>query len=240
MAVRLRSARIVSDVLKLSDSRPYAMTASNDLAALLCSRMCHDLLSPVGAINNGLELLAEETEPEMRQNCLDLIGQSARTSTNKLQFFRLAYGAAEGAGEKVPSEEARELLAALVSENKRLALDWAVEERELAKPAARILLNLAALGIAALVRGGTLLVGAETCDGMTEIVVRAAGPRIAFDPAIGRALEGELAEDELSPRTAPAHLIRLLATELGGSLQHMQSDEALVMGAALPQAEIQA
>eukprot|EP01035_Chromulina_nebulosa_P012523 gene12523-16688_t len=69
-----------------------------DFASLLCSRLCHDLLSPVGALNNGLELLADEHDPEMRQRCLELLGESAKASANKLKFFRLAFGAAGSAG----------------------------------------------------------------------------------------------------------------------------------------------
>ncbi len=67
-----------------------------EFASLLCSRLCHDLLSPVGALNNGLELLADETDPEMRAKCIELLSDSARVSANKLKFFRLAFGAAGG------------------------------------------------------------------------------------------------------------------------------------------------
>ena len=69
---------------------------SIDLAAMLCSRLCHDMLSPVGALSNGLELLAMETDPEMRANVVELLEQSATISTNKLKFFRLAFGSANG------------------------------------------------------------------------------------------------------------------------------------------------
>ncbi len=214
------------------------MTSQTDLAALLCSRLCHDMLSPVGAINNGLELLADEKDPEMRQRCLELLEQSARVSANKLKFFRLAFGAAGGFGEMVPSEEPEQLLNALVEANERLQLEWGVVEPKLAKPAVKVLLNLAAIGLDALVRGGTLTVGAETRDGQTEIVLRASGPKVAFDQSVGDALDGSLAEVALSGRTAPAHMIRLLVEEEGGNLQYAKTDEALVMGATLPAPEL--
>src|SRR3546814_63510 len=76
-----------------------------DFASMLASRLCHDLLSPVGAFANGLELLADEKDPEMRARCIDLLEQTARTSANKLKFFRLAFGSAGGFGELVRSEE---------------------------------------------------------------------------------------------------------------------------------------
>jgi len=212
------------------------MTSSTDLAALLCSRLCHDLLSPVGALSNGLELLADEKDPEMRQRCFELLEQSARISTDKLKFFRLAYGAAGGFGDAVPVAEPRALIEGLVAGNERLTLEWAVAETTLPKPAVKVLLNLAAIGVDALIRGGTLSIGAESRDGATEIAVRAAGPRVAFDANIGKALDGSLADDELTSKTAPAHLIRLLAEELGGGVQYALSAEALVMGAVLPDA----
>ena len=210
------------------------MTSSTDLAALLCSRLCHDLLSPVGALSNGLELLADEKDPEMRQRCFELLEQSAKISADKLKFFRLAYGAAGGFGESVPSAEPRDLVAALVSNNERIQLEWGVTEPALPKPAVKVLLNLASIAVDALVRGGTLAVGAERRDGATEIAVRASGPRVAFDTNIGKALEGTLPVEELSGRTAPAHMIRLLAEELDGGVQYALSGEALVMGAVLP------
>ena len=213
------------------------MTSQTDLAALLCSRLCHDLLSPVGALNNGLELLADEKDPAMRQRCLELLEQSARTSASKLKFFRLAYGAAGGFGDRVPADEPHELLTALTAEDERLDLEWAVAEASLAKPAVKILLNLAAMGLDALVRGGALEVGAESRDGVTEIAVRATGPKVAFDATIGKALAGELADSELSGRTAPAHMICLLASEQGGQVQFAHTPEALVLGATLPDGE---
>jgi histidine phosphotransferase ChpT len=212
------------------------MTSSTDLAALLCSRLCHDMLSPVGALSNGLELLRDERDPEMRRRCMELLEQSARISADKLKFFRLAYGAAGGFGESVPAEEPRQLVEGLVGGNSRIALAWAVAEASLSKAAVKVLLNLAAIGIDALPRGGELQVGAESRDGATEIAIRAAGAKIAFDPAIGHALDGTLSAEELSGRTAPAHLIRLIAEEHGGGLQYALTDGALVMGAVLPDA----
>lgn len=212
------------------------MTSSTDLAALLCSRLCHDMLSPVGALSNGLELLRDERDPEMRQRCMELLEQSARISADKLKFFRLAYGAAGGFGETVPVEEPRALVQALVGDNGRIELTWVVSDDMLPKAAVKVLLNLSAIGIDALPRGGKLDVGAERRDGATEIAVRAAGTKIAFDPTIGQALDGSLPDGELSGRTAPAHMIRLLAEENGGGLQFARTEGALVMGAVLPDA----
>lgn len=213
------------------------MTSSTELAALMCSRLCHDMLSPVGALSNGLELLADEKDPEMRARCIELLEQSARISTGKLKFFRLAFGAAGGFGETVPVDEAQDVLNALVSEAKGVELNWAIDDANLPKPAVKVMLNLAQIALDALIRGGTMDVGAERHDGNVEIVVRATGDRIAFDENIGRALQGELHAGELSSRTAAAHMIATLAEEVGGGLQYKKTDASLVMGAVMPEPE---
>lgn len=210
------------------------MTSQTDLAALLCSRLCHDMLSPVGALSNGLELLADEQDPEMRKRCIELLEQSARISTDKLKFFRLAFGAAGGFGDNVPVEEAQEVIASLATEAKKVELNWALSETSLPKPAVKVLLNLSHIALDALVRGGTLDIGAEKLEGNVEIVARARGPKIAFDENIGRALQGDIAVAELNSRTAAAHMIALLAEELGGGLQYALGEDALVLGAVLP------
>lgn len=211
--------------------------SSVDLAALLCSRLCHDLLSPVGAMSNGLELLADENDPAMRQQCMDLLNQSAKTSTDKLKFFRLAFGAAGGFGEMVEVAEPKAVIDALVADNKRVEANWAMDAAKLPKDAVKVMLNFAHMALDALVRGGTLDIGAESTGGNTEIVVRAAGPKIAFDETVGKALQGELPGSELSSRTAPAHMLYLMSAKSGGGLQYQLSDEALILGAVLPEPE---
>ena len=213
------------------------MTSQTDLAALLCSRLCHDMLSPVGALSNGLELLADETDPEMRERCVELLEQSAKISTDKLKFFRLAFGAAGGFGENVPVEEAQEVISALASDAKRVELNWSLADATLPKPAVKVLLNLSQIALDALVRGGTLDIGAERREGNVEIVARASGDRIAFDETIGHTLQGEAQPDDISSRTAAAHMIAMLAEEMGGGLQYALSEDAFVLGAVLPEPE---
>ena len=96
------------------------------LASQLCSRLCHDMLSPVGALSNGLELLADEKDPQMRQRCFELLEQSARTSAAKLKYFRLAYGAAGGFGEQVSIDEPKAVIETLAADAKRVQLRWQV------------------------------------------------------------------------------------------------------------------
>lgn len=203
-----------------------------DFASLLCSRLCHDLLSPVGALNNGLELLADEHDPAMRQRCLDLLSESARASANKLKFFRLAFGAAGGFGDSVDTHEARAAITGLLGENKRVEIGWLVDAPMLPKGAIKVLLNLAMIAGDALVRGGQLDIGAEEVDGHVEIVVRASGQRIILDEELRTALVDDFAP--VTPRSAAAHLARALARESGGSIQvSPPEDEVLMFGATL-------
>jgi histidine phosphotransferase ChpT len=208
---------------------------SHEFASLLCSRLCHDLLSPVGALNNGIELLADEHDPEMRARCLELLGESARASANKLKFFRLAFGAAGGFADVVDTREARSAIEGLFGGDGRIALGWMVDEPTMSKAALKVLLNLVLIAGDALVRGGTLDVGAERHGDGLDIVVRAAGTRIVLDPELRRVLVGEMSEDEVAPRAAAAWLAHSLVEEGGGSIQVADGEEGiLIIGASLP------
>jgi histidine phosphotransferase ChpT len=204
-----------------------------DFASLLCSRLCHDLLSPVGALNNGLELLADEHDPEMRVRVLELLSESARASANKLKFFRLAFGAAGGFGETVDTREAQAALEGLFGDNHRVKIGWMVEDPVLPKHAIKVLLNLALIGGDALIRGGQLDIGAEIVDGSIEIVVRADGPRIVLDSELRGALAGGQDDMPVTPRAAAAFLAHALVAQGGGTLQVSPPDsDVLLFGAS--------
>ena len=208
---------------------------SYEFASLLCSRLCHDLLSPVGALNNGVELLADEHDPEMRARCVELLGESARASANKLKFFRLAFGAAGGFADEVDTREARSAIEGLFGGDGRIQLGWMVDEPTMSKSALKILLNLVLLAGDALVRGGRLDVGAERHDGGIDIVVRAEGPRIVLDPELKNVLLGKTDEDSISPRGAAAWLVHCLVQEGGGAVQIADGDQnVLLFGASVP------
>ena len=134
----------------------------------------------------------------------------------------------------VPVSDARSVVDALASNNGRIEVNWQLAGDTLPKPAVKVLLNFALMAIDALVRGGTLDIAAEVRTSTSEIVVRASGKKVVFDPDLGRAMDGSLPDDELSSRTAPAAMLRQLAASLGGTIQHLASPEALVLGAEIP------
>jgi histidine phosphotransferase ChpT len=208
---------------------------SHEFASLLCSRLCHDLLSPVGALNNGIELLADEHDPEMRARCLELLGESARASANKLKFFRLAFGAAGGFGDEVDTREARVAIEGLFGGDGRIQLGWMVDEPTMSKSGLKVLLNLVLIAGDALVRGGRLDVGAERNGGGLDIVVRAEGSRIVLDPELKRVLAGASGEGEIAPRAAAAWLVHSLVSEAGGEVQVADAeDNVILFGISLP------
>src|SRR5690349_15938551 len=206
-----------------------------DLASLLCSRLCHDLMSPVGALNNGIELLADEQDPDMRDKCLELLSESARASANKLKFFRLAFGAAGGFGEAIDTGEAEAALQGVFGPERRIELGWVVSDGKLPKGAVKLLLNLALLAGDALVRGGRLDVGAESRDDEIELVIRAEGPRILLDPALRETLATGSSGGTVEPRAAGAWLAHRLAADAGGTIRLSDpGSEVLMIGASLP------
>jgi histidine phosphotransferase ChpT len=201
-----------------------------DFASLLCSRLCHDLMSPVGALNNGIELLADETDPEMREKCLELLADSARASANKLKFFRLAFGAAGGFGEEIDTLEARTALQGLFGPERRIELEWAVEADKLPKDAVKLLLNLALIAGDALVRGGRLDIGAERRNGSIELAIRGEGPRVLLDPVLRETLISGVS-GQVEARAAAAWLAHALADADRGAIRVSESEGVLLIGA---------
>ncbi len=130
---------------------------SLDLAALLCSRICHDVISPVGAIVNGLEVLEDEKDAEMRGFALDLIKKSARTASARLQFCRLAFGAAGSAGAAIDTGDAEQVARGLLVDDKT-QLEWHAPRVLMPKNKVKLVLNLCLIAAAAIPRGGVIKV----------------------------------------------------------------------------------
>jgi histidine phosphotransferase ChpT len=128
-----------------------------DLAALLCSRVCHDLISPVGAIMNGLEVMEEDKDEETSRFAMDLIKKSARTASAKLQFCRLAFGAAGSVGAQIDTGDAEKVTRGLM-EDEKTKLSWNLPRVLMAKNRVKLLLNMMLLAAQAIPRGGQLTV----------------------------------------------------------------------------------
>lgn len=128
-----------------------------ELAALLCSRVCHDLISPVGAIVNGLEVLDDDPKPEDRDFALDLIRKSAKTASARLQFCRLAFGAAGSAGAQIDLGDAHAMARGHIEDGK-VTLSWNLPRLLLPKNRVKLLLNMLVIAQQTIPRGGTLTI----------------------------------------------------------------------------------
>jgi len=128
---------------------------ATDLAAMLCSRVCHDLINPIGAIGNGLEVLNDPAQTEMADGARDLIASAAKQSRAKLEFARLAYGASSTSGTDIDTREC-ERVARLLFEIEKADLEWNVPLILLPKHKAKLFMNMLLIASTSVPRGGTV------------------------------------------------------------------------------------
>jgi len=155
-------------------SEPAAI-GNLDLAALVSSRICHDVINPVAAIANGLEMLGEEQDQAMREAAMELIRKSAAQASAKLQFARLAFGAAGSAGAEIDLRDAEKVSREFVQGSGKHQLAWQGPPVTLPKNKVKLLLNLVALGVGALPRGGTVGVNIQGTPSEVGFTVTAKG-----------------------------------------------------------------
>src|SRR6202035_3878203 len=160
-----------------------------ELAALLCSRVCHDLISPVGAIVNGLEVLDDNPKPEDRDFALDLIKKSAKAASARLQFCRLAFGAAGSAGAQIDLGDAHNMARGFIEDDKT-KLVWQLPPALLPKNRVKLLLNMLIIAGQTIPRGGTIEVGPIGEGQNIGFRLVASGPNSRIPEAIPTLLEG--------------------------------------------------
>ncbi|QAY95770.1 histidine phosphotransferase [Methylovirgula ligni] len=181
-----------------------------DLAALLCSRVCHDVISPVGAIVNGLEMLDEEKDPEMRGFALDLVKKSAHTASARLQFCRLAFGAAGSAGAAIDTGDAEKVTRGLL-EDDRTKLAWNVPRVLMAKDKVKLILNLCLIAAAAIPRGGVIAVNVDTSEPTPRIDVEATGINARLASHVPHLLAGTPENNQVDAHGIQAFYAGLIA-----------------------------
>ena len=145
-----------------------------DLAALMCSRVCHDLINPVGAIVNGLEVLDSSDKADDKEFALDLIRKSAKSTSARLQFCRIAYGAAGSAGAQIDLGEAQKMARGHLEDDK-IKLTWNLPHLLVAKNRVKLLLNMLVIAHQAIPRGGKLTVDPVGEGDAMSFRVKAAG-----------------------------------------------------------------
>src|ERR1700737_1327494 len=181
-----------------------------DLAALLCSRVCHDVISPVGAIINGLEVLDEEKDAEMRGFALDLIKKSAGQASARLQFCRLAFGAAGSAGALIDTSDAAMVARGLFG-GERTELEWNVPPLRMPKNNVKLVLNLCLIPPAAIPRGGVIEVTLSGPEETARITVAAKGAKAKLPAHLPLLLAGTPDHPPAGPQDIQAYYAGLIA-----------------------------
>ena len=201
-----------------------------DLAALLCSRVCHDLISPVGAIVNGLEVLAEEKDEETKTFALDLIKRSAGTASAKLQFCRLAFGAAGSAGAQIDLGDA-ETISRGFFEDDKTKLAWNLPRVLLPKNRVKLLLNLLLIAGQTIPRGGRLTVEPIGAGESMGFKVSAAGVNAKVPPAVAALVAGETGDTPLDAHRIQPFYASLLAQASGVKVAMVMDGDAVTVSA---------
>ena len=202
----------------------FAEMAPEQLAALLCARLCHDLVSPVAALSAALSVLDDEDAADMREAALELVRESSKQAQAKLEFARLAFGAGGSAPGVIDSLELKRLAEGLFATVKP-DLVWKVTAPALEKSVARLVLNLCILGIESAPRGGTVTVDATETAGGSRIQIVAEGPKAKIDPAHAAALEGVKPENGFDGRSIQPYYAGLIAQGAGGRASATMSEE---------------
>jgi histidine phosphotransferase ChpT len=188
-----------------------------DLAALLCSRICHDLISPAGAIVNGLEVLEEGGDAETRTFAMDLIKKSARTASARLQFCRLAYGAAGSAGAQIDTGDAENMARGHI-EDEKVKLTWNLQRALLPKNRVKLLLNMLVVAGGTIPRGGTLTLDPIGEGETVGFKITATGISARINQAVPGLLEGQSEHGTVDAHAIQPFYTGLLARACGLSV----------------------
>ncbi|MBV8769963.1 MAG: histidine phosphotransferase [Hyphomicrobiales bacterium] len=187
---------------------------SLDLAALLCSRVCHDVISPVGAIVNGLEVMDLEKDEAMRADALKLVRESAARASSRLQFARLAFGAAGSAGASIDLSSAQGI-ARTYFDDEKAELVWEAPRSFLPKNKVKLLLNLLLLAGPSIPRGGTIKVVVDGTEETTAFTITANGPNARIPPHAPDLLAGRSPSGGMDAHAIQPYYTGLIAKAAG-------------------------
>jgi histidine phosphotransferase ChpT len=204
--------------------------SSLDLAALLCSRVCHDLISPAGAIVNGLEVFEESKDEETKTFALDLIKKSAGVASARLQFCRIAFGAAGSAGAQIDLGDAGSVAKGFI-EDEKVKLTWNLPRVLLPKNRVKLVLNLLLIAIQSIPRGGALVVDPIGEGETLGFRISATGLNARLPQTAIELLNGGTAERGIDAHAIQPFYAGLLARECGMTVKIEPEGEVIVVTA---------
>lgn len=206
--------------------------SSTDLATLVAAKLCHDFISPAGAVVSGLDLLNDPSAQDMRDDAIGLIDQSARKMVAMVHFARVAFGAAT-TSEQFNGRELQGLVAGM-TEGGRSTVEWRVPDQAFSKPQARALVNLAYLTAAALPAGGVAVVTGREDGGALVLEGVAEGARARLKPEAAQGLAGRPLSDGLQGQWIQPYWLWLTVKEAGGELSVSAEDGRVALTARMP------
>ncbi len=213
------------------------MTGKNEirLVELIAARMSHDLVGPVGATVNGVELLTEDQAADA--DVVRLIDQSARQASRRLQVFRAIYGTAGTLPAGAPFAAAAQLLSGMLDGEKVASGAWNVDpaiEAAAGRAGARIALLAAFLLVEALPRGGEVRLEARLSGNTARLDATATGQGARLFEEVSATLAGKVPVEELSAKAAPAEMLRILASAVGGCISLGPGKDMIGISIAFP------
>jgi histidine phosphotransferase ChpT len=195
-----------------------------EFSALMVSRVCHDLVGPLGAVVNGLEVLEDETDAAMREDALRLVASSANQALARIQFMRIAFGAAGSAGAELDLQEVGRLISGLL-EGGKTKLEWNVPQAYWAKDWAKLLMNATLLGADCLPRGGVVRV--DAVDNPPSFKIHASGTHIRIAEDVEKSLRGEQSDAGLDARGIQPFLTHKLSRTVNAGLTIMAGENCV-------------
>ena len=201
------------------------------LASLMSSKLCHDVIGPIGAICNGIELVSDDGNEDMRAEALKLVNESAGEASARLQFYRLAFGLAGGMGQQVSLRDARNLCRDLMSYGK-VRLDWADSEggaELLPKDVIKILCNMLVIATGTLPRGGDVKVTGSVMETDWSFAFRAEGPRAVLREDVTQILQSGYNENELTAQNVGVQYLMALCGNNNAAVDIQDVEDGLVV-----------
>lgn len=214
-------------------SAPITKLTPTNLAALLCAKICHDLISPVGALGNAVEFLDDDGNPDMYEDAINLVRTSSRQASAKLKFLRIALGAGGSAPGVIPTSEVSKLTDDMFADSKP-DLVWKIDSDGIDKNRARIVMNLIMLAVQAAPRGGSVTITRQGDGDSASFTIVSDGPNVRLDAAVAKAIAGKMPDGGIDGRSIQPLYANLLARDIGGSVGSSDDDTHITFTANFP------
>lgn len=206
---------------------------ATDLASLISSRICHDLISPIGALNTAIEVLDDTESKEMHEDALKLIKLAASEASAKLSYLRIALGT-NSTSKGVMNLDKLKLITENMFNTEKFSFNWDVSEIKLEKSIARILLNILMLAIQSIPRGGKVTIKIEEKSDKLKLVTSANGIKSRLDKQTEDAFKGIIPSEEIDGRVIQSYFTRILIDDLNGQIEAFKTDGNVIFNVTIP------